>query len=106
MHHGTPEARLWAAVVLTLIDDCRDDLATTTSIENIGRAADKWRGRASEPSFKHMLQIVDVPHSSVIRWINKFERRSKRAFLLGHWDEDASQVDGPSVVGRGQKRAY
>ena len=106
MYQGTPEARLWSAVVLAFIDDCRDDLSTTTSIDNIERAASRWRGRASERSFRHILDSIDVPHSKLISWINSFERRSKRAALLGYWDDDVLQEDGPSVIGRGQKRAY
>ncbi len=107
MHHGSPEARLWAAVALTLINDCRDDLATTTSIENIGRAAEKWKGRAREPGFRMILEICDIPLCKVIKWIDAFEKRSKRALRQGYWDaEGAVLVSDQAVIGRGQKRAY
>lgn len=107
MHQGTPEARLWAAVVLTLINDCRDELATSTSLECIGRAARKWRNRAREESFIDILQIVDIDPEKVCKWIIKFEARSKKALVQGYWDlDDALWVDDRAVIGRGQKRAY
>jgi hypothetical protein len=107
MHQGTPEARLWAAVTLTLINDCRDELADSKSVAEIARAAEKWRNRAKERSFITILDCVDIDVSKVLKWINKFERRSKRALLLGTWKFDNPLlVDDEGVIGRGQKRAY
>jgi len=107
MQRGTPEVRLWSAVVITLINDCRDDLATTTSIENIGRAAKKWRGRANEVSFRYILDICDIPPYKLQKWISHFERRAKRAFRRGSDSlRFESLADDAAVVGRGQKRPY
>jgi hypothetical protein len=107
MHQGTPETRLWAAVTLTLINDCRDELAESTSVEAIGRAAEKWRNRAKEKSFMAILEIVDIDISKLTRWITRFERRTKRALLLGSWKfDDPRLANEKEVVGRGQKRAY
>jgi len=105
MHQGTPEVRLWAAVVLTLINDCRDELSTSTSIDNIGRVAQKWRGRANEISFRYILDICDVPPSKVQRWITQYEFKSKRAYRRGYWDDEIL-VGDQAIVGRGQRRAY
>jgi len=108
MHQGTPEARLWAAVVLTLINDCRDELATATSLECIATAAIRWRNRAREPSFRMILDILNLDVSKVIKWIVRFEDRSRKAFLNGSWvhEETAFLEDDFGVIGRGQKRAY
>ena len=107
MHHGTPEARLWAAVALTLINDCRDEIAEESSYSGIAKVAMRWRHRADEVSFRYIMDILDLPPGKLIDWIYRFEDRARTALHCGHWNLDAaSWVSDQAIIGRGQKRAY
>lgn len=75
---GTPEVRLWSAVVLTLIDDARDDINNQISQKGISVAETRWTNRAMDRSFQNILEIAGVHPSDLLGWLLSFAETAKR----------------------------
>ena len=76
-NEGTPETRLWAAVGLSLVKDCRDDILNQISEEGIGVASRRWKSRASEPSFIYILGFLDLDYRDLLKWIDDFGQKAR-----------------------------
>ena len=85
---GTPEMRLWSAVALTLIRDATDDFHEQISLTGCDKCFTRWKQRAAEHGFIAILEIVDVPISKIIKYLEKC-RRHRRLELIRHPAFDA-----------------